>query len=46
VRGDFATTTRALPESGGGGVVGLEGLALFGVPLLAWARRRFAGKAK
>lgn len=46
VRGDFATSTRAQPESGGGGAVGLEGLALFGIPLLAWARRRMGGKAK
>ena len=46
VSGDFSTTTRAQAESGGGGAVGLEGLALFGVPLLAWARRRMGSKAK
>jgi hypothetical protein len=46
VSGDFSTTTRAQAESGGGGAVGLEGLALFGVPLLAWARRRMGVKAK
>jgi uncharacterized delta-60 repeat protein len=46
VSGDFSTTTRAQAESGGGGAVGLEGLALFGIPLLAWARRRMGGKAK
>jgi len=46
ISGDFSTTTRAQAESGGGGAVGLEGLALFGIPLLAWARRRMAGKAK
>jgi len=46
VSGNFATTTRAQAESGGGGAVGLEGLALFGIPLLAWARRRMGSKAK
>ncbi len=46
VNGEFSTTTRAQAESGGGGAVGLEGLALFGVPLLAWARRRMNSKAK
>ena len=46
VNGEFSTTTRAQAESGGGGAVGLEGLALFGVPLLAWARRRMSNKAK
>jgi len=46
VSGDFSTTTRAQAESGGGGAVGLEGLALFGIPLLAWARRRMGSKAK
>ena len=46
VSGDFNTTTRAQAESGGGGAMGLEGLALFGVPLLAWARRRMGRNAK
>jgi uncharacterized delta-60 repeat protein len=46
VSGSFSTSTRAQAESGGGGAMGLEGLALFGVPLLAWARRRMGIKAK
>ena len=46
VGSDFVTATRAQAESGGGGALGMEGLALFGVPLLAWARRRMGGKSK
>jgi uncharacterized delta-60 repeat protein len=46
VNGNFSTTTRAQAGSSGGGAMGLEGLALFGVPLLAWARRRMGIKAK
>lgn len=45
--GEFYTTTRTNAEiGGGGGAMGLEGLALFGVPLLAWARRRMGNKTK
>ena len=46
VGSDFVTATRVQAESGGGGALGMEGLALFGVPLLAWTRRRMGGKSK
>lgn len=41
--GSFTSVTPAAapqPVSGGGGAAGIETLALFGIPLLAWARRR------
>jgi uncharacterized delta-60 repeat protein len=37
VEADFVTTTRT---NGGGGAVGLEGLALLGLPIMGWLMRR------
>lgn len=38
VEAEFSTTTRT--TNGGGGAVGLEGLALLGLPIMGWLMRR------